>query len=45
MSAWEYWKIDLNELPRGRDEIDLLCAAGDEAHAFDCSMSEPLKNP
>jgi hypothetical protein len=30
MSAWEYRKIDLNELPRGRDEIDLLCAAGDE---------------
>ena len=30
MGAWEYRKIDLNELPRGRDEIDLLCEAGDE---------------
>ena len=30
MSAWEYRKIDLNEPPRGRDEIDLLCEAGDE---------------
>ncbi len=30
MRKWEYKKIALNESPRGRDEIDLLCDAGDE---------------
>jgi DNA-binding protein H-NS len=27
---WEYKKIALNETPRRRDDIDLLCDAGDE---------------
>jgi|SRR3954452_22157299 hypothetical protein len=26
--SWEYRKINLNELPRRRDEIDVLCDAG-----------------
>ena len=30
MSAWEYKKIQLNEAPRKRDDIDLLCDAGDQ---------------
>jgi DNA-binding protein H-NS len=27
---WEYKKIDLNEVPRRGDEIDLLCEVGEE---------------
>ena len=27
---WEYQKIDLNDLPRKTEEIDLLCDAGKE---------------
>jgi DNA-binding protein H-NS len=27
---WEYRKIDLNQLPRKTDEIDVLCDAGEE---------------
>jgi hypothetical protein len=27
---WEYRKIDLNQLPRKTDDIDLLCDAGEE---------------
>jgi hypothetical protein len=27
---WEYKKINLNEVPRRGDEIDLLCEAGEE---------------
>jgi H-NS histone family len=27
---WEYRKINLNEVPRRRDEIDVLCDAGEE---------------
>ena len=30
MSQWEYRKVALSELPRGRDDIDLLCAVGEE---------------
>ena len=30
MRKWEYRKIALNEPPRGRDEIDLLCDAGEK---------------
>ncbi len=30
MSEWEYRKIDLNQLPRKADDIDLLCDAGEE---------------
>ena len=29
MSEWEYKKIALSELPRGRDDVDVLNAAGD----------------
>ena len=28
MSEWEYLKINLNELPRGRDDVDVLNDAG-----------------
>jgi hypothetical protein len=28
MPEWEYRKIALNEFPRGRDDVDLLCDAG-----------------
>jgi H-NS histone family len=27
--SWQYRKINLNELPRRRDEIDVLCDAGE----------------
>jgi len=27
---WEYRKLDLNQLPRKTDEIDVLCDAGEE---------------
>jgi hypothetical protein len=30
VSEWEYRKIDLNQLPRKTDDIDLLCDAGEE---------------
>ena len=30
MQKWEYKKIALNEPPRGSDDIDLLCDAGEE---------------
>ena len=30
VTEWEYRKIDLNQLPRKKDEIDLLCDAGEE---------------
>jgi DNA-binding protein H-NS len=30
VSQWEYKKVDLSELPRGRDDIDVLCAVGEE---------------
>jgi len=30
VTEWEYRKIDLNQLPRKTDDIDLLCDAGDE---------------
>jgi len=30
VTHWEYKKIGLNELPRNHDDIDLLCAAGEE---------------
>ena len=30
MSQWEYRKVALSELPRGRDDIDVLCAVGEE---------------
>ncbi len=30
MSEWEYWKINLNELPRRRNEIDVMCDAGED---------------
>ena len=30
MPRWEYRKIDLNDLPRQRDEIDLLNDAGED---------------
>ena len=29
-SEWEYRKIDLNQVPRKTDEIDVLCDAGEE---------------
>lgn len=29
-SGWEYRKIDLNQVPRKTDEIDVLCDAGEE---------------
>ena len=29
-SEWEYRKIDLNQVPRKTDEIDMLCDAGEE---------------
>jgi hypothetical protein len=28
--SWQYRKIDLNQLPHQRDEIDVLCEAGEE---------------
>jgi hypothetical protein len=28
--GWEYLKINLNELPRGNDAIDVLCKAGQD---------------
>ena len=28
--GWQYWKINLNELPRKTDEVDALCDAGEE---------------
>jgi len=28
--GWEYHKINLNELPRKRNEIDVLCDAGED---------------
>jgi hypothetical protein len=30
LNAWEYRKIDLNQLSRKVDEIDLLCDVGEE---------------
>ena len=30
VTEWEYRKIDLNQLPRKKDEIDVLCGAGGE---------------
>ena len=30
MRLWQYKKIALNEAPRKRDDVDLLCDAGDE---------------
>jgi H-NS histone family protein len=30
VSEWEYRKIDLSQLPRKTDDIDLLCDAGEE---------------
>ena len=30
MSEWEYKKIALSELPRGRDDVDVLNDAGDK---------------
>lgn len=30
MKKWEYSKIALNEPPRGRDDVYLLCDAGEE---------------
>jgi DNA-binding protein H-NS len=30
VTEWEYRKIDLNQLPRKTDDIDVLCDAGDE---------------
>jgi DNA-binding protein H-NS len=30
VSEWEYKKIALSELPRGRDDVDVLNDAGDE---------------
>ena len=32
MKKWEYSKIALNEPPRGRDDVYLLCDAGEEGH-------------
>jgi H-NS histone family len=29
--SWQYRKIDLNEVPRRRDEIDVLCDAGKDS--------------
>ena len=29
--SWQYRKINLNEVPQGKDEIDVLCDAGEEA--------------
>ena len=30
MPEWEYRKLNLNELPRGRDDVDVLNEAGQE---------------
>ena len=30
MAEWEYRKIDLNQVPRKTDEVDVLCDAGEE---------------
>ncbi len=30
LPQWQYLNIDLNQLPRGRDEVDVLCDAGEE---------------
>jgi len=30
VTEWEYQKIDLNQLTRQTDEIDLLCKAGED---------------
>jgi len=30
MSAWEYRKIDLGDLPREANDLDLLAKAGDD---------------
>ena len=30
VAEWEYRKIDLNQVPRKTDEVDVLCDAGDE---------------
>ena len=28
--GWQYRKINLNEVPRRKDEVDVLCAAGED---------------
>jgi len=30
VAEWEYRKIDLNQVPRKTDEVDVLCDAGEE---------------
>jgi H-NS histone family len=30
VSTWEYKKIDLNDVPRGSDDVEVLCDAGGE---------------
>ena len=42
MSEWEYRKIDLNQLPRKTDDIDLLCDAGEEGWELVAIMSNRI---
>ena len=43
MPRWEYRKLDLNDLPRNTDAIDLLNDAGRRTRKNGCSHGEGIR--